>query len=147
MDHNDEQPDTFTETTEAILTFGPRLPGEGGAVACMDTISDLVPLYRHALSPAQPPLETVREVLAAPWQRLPHEVIDRLALFGTMAVSEGEMPDIPPGSDEVGRGRQRGHDGLEGLGRPTPGIVPRIRLARVRARPDPRSIPAALSLW
>jgi len=107
MDHSYEQADTFTEVTEAILTSGPRLPGEGGAMAYMDTISDLILLYRHAHSPAQPPFETAKEVLAAAWQRLPDEVIDRLAFFGTMAVREGEVPDMPPGlEDWVGPQRE-----------------------------------------
>jgi hypothetical protein len=101
MDHSYEQADTFTEITEAILTRGPRLPGEGGAMAYMDTVSDLVLLYRHALSPTQPAFETAKEVLATAWQRLPDEVIDRLAFFGTMAIRAGEVPDMPPGLEGV----------------------------------------------
>lgn len=96
MDRGDEQTDRFAETTEAILAFGPRLPGEGSAMAYMDTISDLVLLYRHGRSPTQPPLETARAVLAAAWQRLPHEVMDRLAFFGTTALCEGDAQEVPP---------------------------------------------------
>lgn len=96
MERGDEQTDRFAETTEAILTFGPRLPGEGGAMAYMDTISDLVLLFRHGHSPAQPPLDTAREVLAAAWRRLPDKVIDRLAIFGTTAICEGDAQEVPP---------------------------------------------------
>ena len=96
MDRGDERTDRFAETTEAILTFGPRLPGEGGAMAYMDTVSDLVLLYRHGRSPAQSPLETARAVLAAAWQRLPDEVLDRLAFFGTTALYEGDAQEVPP---------------------------------------------------
>lgn len=71
-------------------------------MAYMDTITDLVLLYRHARSPAQPPIETAKKVLDAAGQRLPDEVADRLALFGTSVIREGGMPDsMPAGLEDV----------------------------------------------
>jgi hypothetical protein len=117
MDRGYEQTDRYTATTEEILTFGPRLPGEGGAMAYMDTISDLVLLYRHARSRAQPPLKAAKQVLAAAWQRLPDEAADRLVLFGIKAIREGEVPDsAPAGLEEVIPTEATGRDVMDWRG-------------------------------
>lgn len=70
----------------------PRLPGEGGAMAYMDTVADLVRCYRQLHDPARAEWQTAADVLAWVGDELPDEVTDRLALGGLMAVAGPEFP-------------------------------------------------------
>jgi hypothetical protein len=94
MERGASQSHGVLNSADVALATGPRLPGQGGAMAYMDTVADLVRRYRSEHGPAEPPLRTATAVLAWAGSGLPDEVKDRLVLAAAMAVREGDFPEV-----------------------------------------------------
>ena len=82
-----------TNPDGAVPPVRPRLPGEGGAMAFMDTVADLVRRFRFLHDPARPEWQTAADVLGWAGDDLPDEVTDRLALGGLCAIGGPEFPE------------------------------------------------------